>query len=681
MKKTLLIPLLVLLSVTAIVGQQRTQFYAPNGLVHSPKGHLHILVIIVRFANFDPMRGNEVWPDSDRLPEMARGLNNQLLSSSPYEVGKGTGPMNLSEFYYEMSGGKFILTGDIFPVQVPVSFDGITKRNVHSRQTLVNKYAVQWIAKRYPDFDWSRYDNRTNHPRYAYDNGSSAPDSVIDYVLFMHRLPGSGGVGTSGNHAIEGTPFRISGGHTSGRSYSDAPHNWEHFKHELAHNLFSAPHYNGANGTDGDKYYVQRGWGLMSDTFSPFFCASAWERWWLGWFDPKTVTEPGTYLLRDFVTTGDALRVRLPGTDQYLWLENHQKISPWDERQFYTKFEEKGHPVTSKGIYGYVAASAASDRNRASLQIFKPGHCNIFKYINGQGLWDFIPTEQESPTEFFQARVNRRSKPNPIAGINDLQSLRWDYNDDGVIQVGMTHGNVGKKQGESHYIWAEEIDGQPKTTYNLLGDERDAYLPGQELSLSGTQPVLNYPVYKLRAQRFEPFILNGLRLRIQQSEEPGVLAIQVDFDDWEIRENKRWCGNIILPDSANTTFLTIAEKATLTLDLGGTCDRIKPHPETGTFTNPTVFTVEDGRGIRLASGSSLIIDNFSELHFNGKSRLVIEKGAKVIVRGEGKLMMNDDSLLIMKKKGRILVEKDGHLGTIPDSRLDQEPRAKIKQKQ
>ena len=677
-KRSIAFSLLTILFLSVSFAQQGTQFYAPYGQVHTPKGNLHVLVIIVRFGNFDAMKGNTAWPNSDELPAIAQGADNELFTAKPEQVGKAPRTMNLSDYFYEMSGGKFIVTGDIFPVQVPVNFDGINQRNVHSRQTVVNKYAVQWIAENYPDFDWSKYDNRTNSPRYVYDNSDSAPDSVLDYVFFMHRLPGAGGVGTSGMHTIEGTPYRIAAGHTSARSASDAPHNWEHFKHELAHNLYSAPHYNGANGTDGDKYYVQRGWGLMSDTFVPFFCANAWERWWLGWFEPKTVTEPGTFLLRDFVTSGDALRIQVPGTDNYLWLENHQKISPWDERQFFTNYEKYDHPKTRKGLYGYVAASPASDRNRASLQIFRPNHCNIFKYINGQGQWDFIPTGEESPTEYFQARVNRRAQENPISGINDWQSLRWDYNDDGVIEVGMTHGNVGKKQGESHYIWAEEIDGQPKTTYNLLGDEYDAYLPGQELSLSGTQPVLNYPSYKLREQQFEPFILNGLRILVLNGEEAGTLAIKVEFNDWEVRNNKRWCGNIIMPEIEDGPLLEIAEKTDLTLDLGKTCDRVKPHPETGTFTNPTLLTVENGRGILLREGSTLIIDQYSELHFNGDSRLIIEKGAKVIVRGEGKLMMNDDSQLIIRRRGRLLVEEDGHFGTIPDSRISTDRGARLR---
>ncbi|MFK7969283.1 MAG: hypothetical protein AB8F95_02900 [Bacteroidia bacterium] len=671
--RTILIAILSLGSIA--YAQNRGPFYSPYGHVHTPKGHLHVLVVIVRFGNFDAMKGNKYWPDSDELPVMARGANNELFSADPDMVGKPPFKMNLSDFYYEMSGGKFIVTADVFPIQVPVTFKGITQRNVHSRQTQVNKLAVDWIAENYPDFDWSKYDNRTNAPRYFRDNSESQPDSLLDYVLFMHRLPGAGGVGTSGRHNIKNTPFKIAAGHTSARSASDAPHNWEHFKHELAHNLFSAPHYNGANGTDGDKYYVQRGWGLMSDTFVPFFTANAWERWWLGWFEPKEIRSAGTYRLRDFVTTGDAIRIQVPGTQDYLWLENHQKTSKWDKRMFYNK---ERHPQTRTGLYGYVVGEAGADRNRASLQIFRPSHCNLFKYINGEGLWDFVVTGKETPTEGFNARVNRRDKPNPIAGINDLQSLRWDYNSDSVITVGVTHGNVGKKQGESHYIWAEEIKGESKATYNLLGDEKDAYQAGQEISLSGVQPVLNYPSYRIREQRFKPFILNGIRIQIMESDTAGVLLVKVDFDDWEIRKDKRWCGNMILPAHDGERYLDIAEDVKLSMDLSGTCDRIKPHPETGTFANPTVLKVEGGRGIRLRKGSQLIIDNFSELQLDGNSQIIIEKGAKLIVRGAGKLILNDQSQVLVRRKGKLIVEADGYLRVLPQAKLSPAKGGRVK---
>ena len=246
--------------------------------------------------------------------------------------------------------------------------------------------------------------------------------------------------------------------------------------------------------------------------------------------------------------------------------------------------------------------------------------------------------------------------------------------------VGMTHGNVGTKQGESHYIWAEEVKGKPVTTYNLLGDEKDAYQPGQEISLSGVQPVLNYPYYVKREQAFKPYFLNGIRIQIQEGDSAGTIALQVDFDDWEIRSDKRWCGNIILPGHDGKRYLELAENVNLTLDLNGTCDRIKPHPETGTFSNPTILSVEGGRGIRLREGSSLIIDAFSELRLEGNSQIIIEKGAELIVRGSGKLVLDDESQLIVRKKGSLKVENDGYLRVKPEAKLSPERGGRVKVK-
>lgn len=648
---------------------QKAQFFAPFGQAHTPKGHLHVLVVVVRYENYDAMPGYANWPNNDTLPDFLRGENNTLFSADAAQIKDIPRGHNLSDWYNTMSGGQFVVTGEVFPVQVPVRFNGITRANEHSRQSKVNRMATEWIAENYPDFDWSRFDLRTNYPRYRFDNSTTPPDSILDYVYFMHRTPGMGGIGSSGSHNVPGTPYRISMGHTSAQSSGESVKTWEHFKHELAHNIYNAPHYNGANSTDGAYYYVQRGYGMMSDVFPPFFTVNAWENWWLDWFEPQDIRTPGKYRLRDFVSSGDALRIQIPGTQNYLWLENHQLKSPWDKRPYFNEKEPWNYPDMAPGMYGYVVAGPGGDRNRASLQVFNNQHCNIIRYINGDGNHDYIPTGERFQTQYVNAYVSERVADNPFAGMNDWQFLRWDYNNDGVINVGLIHGNVGPRQGESEAIWVTKIKGKPVPTYNVMGDTLVAYKPGQSLGLSGVQPVINYPLYNLKEQRLDPFLINGIRVTVLPAPEPGVIEVEVVFDDWEIRSDKRWCGRLILPNQPNNRYLDIAEKVTLTLDLSGTCDRVKPHPETGTFANPTSLTVEGGRGIRLAKGSSLRVARFSSLTLQGNSQIIVEKGAKLIVESAGKLIMEDESQVIVKRGGKLIIESDGYLRTSPNAKI------------
>ncbi|TAE51780.1 MAG: hypothetical protein EAZ89_09620, partial [Bacteroidetes bacterium] len=298
------------------------QPFSPKGEVHTPTGDLHMLVIFVRYENASRMSSQREWPDvsvEGVLPEMAMGEPNALFCADPQRLGRER-MRNLSDYYYAMSGGAFRITADIFPIQVPVKYVPETGANFFSRQEKMNQAAVTWIAQNYPDFDWSRYDRRKNHPGFVQDNSASVPDGILDYVVFMHREFGSTGMGSSGGIAIPGSTLRIQDGHTGIRSYADAAHNWEYFKHEFAHNLYNCPHYLGANNADGNRFYTQKGWGLMSAWHAPFFSANAWECWWLGWLEPQQVSKNDRYYLRDFVTGRDAIRIQLPGTQDVLWI-------------------------------------------------------------------------------------------------------------------------------------------------------------------------------------------------------------------------------------------------------------------------------------------------------------------------------------------------------------------------
>ncbi len=651
------------------------------GSVHTPKGRLHMLIIFIRYEDYDCKPNAKAWPNTEELPAIAQGPYNELFDADGERIQRGESKKNLTDFYHLMSGGKFLLTADVFPVQVPVKWIPEEGAGFFSRQDKLNGAAINWIAENYPDFDWSRYDNRRNHPNFRMDNSESQPDSLLDYVIFLHRNLGfQTGMAATGRQKVPGTPYQVTSGLTGIKCNASEKHQWEYFKHEFAHNLFSAPHYMGANKTDGNKLYVQNGWGLMS-TLSPiFFTANAWERWWLGWSEPQMLRTAGKYNLKDFVTTGDAMRIQIPGTRDYLWIENHQKINHWDDKLFYNDVE-KGHPQTSPGIYMYVVAEPGADRNKPYLQTHNPAHCNLMKVLNGQGNWDFEQTG-ENVNEYFKPMAYRRAKPNPIAGQNDQQSIRADQDNDGNIRIGVTHGNRDGGSGEMDDLWAEEVNGKANITLNVMGDAEDAFQTGDEIGLSGILPVLNYPSFDKNEQRLSPYLLNGMRILIGEKKEDGSYEISLDFDDWEVREDKRWCGKLILPSpvTAEDRYLDISPGTSLLLDLGGTPDRGTPHPLTGICVNPTHWAVEGGRSLRLQAGSKLIIDQHSILELREGAQIIIEPGAELLVKGLGRLHLAAESQVIVRKRGKLTVEADGYFEASQDADIELARRARMRLK-
>ncbi len=650
------------LLATSLMSSLYAQPNSRFGGVHTPKGDLHMLVIFVRYTNVDLMRGNRNWPDSTQagiLPVFATGEPNNMFHHSAEDIGVVRAE-NLSDFYYTMSGGEFRVTGDMYPVQVPVRYIPERRGNFFSRQGEMNQAAINWIAENDPEFDWSRYDNRTNQPQYRYDNSETTPDSILDYVILMHRAPGSTGMGASSNLGIPGSRYRILNGHTGIKSYADKKHNWLYFKHEFAHNLFSCPHYLGANTADGDRYYTQKGWGLMAAWHAAFFTTNAWEAWWLGWLNVQEIDSSGTYQLRDYVTGRDAIRIRIPGTDDFLWLENHQKIDPWDEKMFF-KDPNQNHPQVLPGLYGYVVGSPGADREKPELSPFNKSTVNFIRLLNGDGNHDWRFTGDSMNTGYFRAPVMEKAALNPVSGQNPYQFLRADYDGDEKIGVGYSHGNSDSGGKEQMDLWTERIDGENRLTIACTGDENDAFRPGMELSLSSSTPITSYPIYELAQDSLLPYVLTGISVKVLEEEPSGTMMLEINLDDWNIRDDQRFAGQVLIPgvDEIDSVEMRIQRGNTLVLDVSGTPQRSNPHPLTGTFAPPTEFRVGKGQTLIVGRRARLRIGNLSRVILEPGARLIVENGGRVEVEDGGEIRLSDGTSVLVRFLGRINLSDNG----------------------
>ncbi len=642
------------------LAQPYSPLHSTHGKVHTPKGDLHILVVVIRYEDknlFDDAR----WPDSSlpgELPSIFRGDHNQMFSRHADSLGHRL-HHNLSDYLYQMSDGQFRVTAEVYPQQVPVTYLPERGSNSVNRQQRMNTEAIRWITEQEPDFDWGRFDRRKNGPNYRYDNRDSRPDNKLDYVIFFHRDHGANGFSSACNIAIPGTEYRIMDGQTGSKNYVDAKHNWMIFLHELAHSVFSAPHYGGANHADGNRYYTQKGWGLMAPWIVPFTTPLAWESWWLGWWEPQEVVEAGRYRLGDLATEKDALRIKLPGCEQYVWLENHQKIDPWDQKLFYRN--EEGFSPTAPGVYAYLVAEPGSDRSKPQLGPFNKNHVNMIRFYNGEGNFDYRIAEANSDHRRGKRfPVFEKARPNPIMGQNDFQYIRADFDGDGEIAISNRHGNNDGRKQEDREVWNELRNGQVAHSGNTTGDQEDALLPGDMLGLSGLFPLLNYPLYRKSTQALDSIELNGLQIRMVSQQADGSVEIDVQFQAWDLSQDQRWCGPLVLSEKTGTAPLRILEEVKLTLDLSGTPDRMTLHPETGTFTNPTVLKVKDQREILLEKGSSLTIDAHSQLRLGDSSRLRLTPGSTLRVKKGGSLILEGNSQLQVARRAKVIIERGGH---------------------
>jgi hypothetical protein len=319
-----------------------TSLFSPYGQAFTPKGDMKVLIICAGFGTpYDDYSMPGWSTGTNSLPDWAISnstfYTNDIQFSNP---ATNNDKKNVSRFYYEMSKGSFKLTADVYPNRVNINPTGATG------WYQLNKKVIEKMKEDYPNFDWSKYDKRTNNPNFQFDNSNSVPDMIPDFVIIVYRYH-SGGQdvsspwytnppisnmanwqGSGGGYAAlnglnglsyNGYSFDYYGGYTHCLGTASM---YDLFIHEVSHNIFSAQHYAGNNGTMGKYFYYETGaWGFMNLT--PINSANGWERWYLGWIgitanginsDIKSTADlpvNGELTLRDFITTGDIMEVEV----------------------------------------------------------------------------------------------------------------------------------------------------------------------------------------------------------------------------------------------------------------------------------------------------------------------------------------------------------------------------------
>ncbi len=350
----------------------------------TPEGELKALFVFVQFDNDSTFKSKYWKYDTLNLPDWTKNIVNRNSGNYfPYK--------NLSQYYFEMSRGKFIITGDVYPKLVRPKYDESHYKNISE----VNYE----ILKRLDDkIDFSKYDNWTKKRDNTF---IKKPDGKVDMIYliyrnFSNRLFFNNGwtgiahlyltkdIKTNDNVTIKtgrldkGSGIVIRGGKNG--------FYWLKYvaAHELGHFLFGAGHIE--NVTD-----------LALMTGGPVWNASrgmhSWERNYLGWINYRNavLNKDSSYILSDYITTGDALRLKLNEKEWFV-LENHRHLSVHDKSG-------------DKGIYIYHITHASSYSPKITVEC-------------ADGNWDFKIDKQKhkliklKPNLYGQNEMNFRKMVN-----------------------------------------------------------------------------------------------------------------------------------------------------------------------------------------------------------------------------------------------------------------------------
>lgn len=469
-------------------------------------------------------------------------------------------------------------------------------------------------------------------------------------------------------------------------------------QHEISHSFFgpNSFHTSGGNHRRSGEYMpflpMQCGYGLMGGSGSTLVSCNGYERWRMHWqhesnrnandwwivardidgnpqnADISKEDGPQTFILRDFVTYGDAVRIKLPYKDsesssnQYIWIENHQsgRNNKLDFLQFAN--ESDCRPQQVAGVYAYyqIGRDILSGANN---DVYYANERDNLRMIPAEGYWDY--SYHVADTVYNIKCINwathdcyySRDAENPFCGTHDMEGHFSVSDDEDILSSAMEKPMWRKCIGR---IQIDSLVG--------LGDTRDMFCTHTNLNMGTNPSTCNTKTFynSMTAGRCQysshlsrntqTTYLTGLGIEITPFDD-GNCRIDVRWDDYTITNNAIWTGSISLKERA-----VLAPKMEIWLTQNLTVAQPMRDDVTGLFAKPTVlvceagseFVQEAGSIVNVEEKSTLVIDAGSVYRLESKAKLKIDRTSHLVVRG--RLIVGNGAKLVLKSKNCMQLE-------------------------
>ncbi len=683
------------------------------------------LYLLIVFAEIDYAACGEdphekqygrAWPvDAEgktQVPSDAAELIDAFLS--PGQNPRGI----ITRTYAEASFGELVILGDYLPVvvQIPCKEVPAQSYSLYGEVELVARHWPASINSTARGIPWEKFDRyQLLPPRYGLPKPRTPSDTPLEKrrldALFIiwrnlaYRLgtqppfpcnygfglwncdyqkpfgPLGGGVELASSYTTCGTALGTAVG----------------FLAEFFHGLYGGNHWHTAGGAGLHTFpIIPIARGLSVQGGLPIY-AIGYDRWIMGWKHPQkkhllsALDENGEevptdlsmptrpirqrFVLRDFMTTGDVLRIRLPYLErggplvkaQYLWIENRRFIASTETWASYSPSRCPDNPFPDcprgvPGLYAYIQVGK-DQKEGPDIYTTSPAHPNglgswIF-WLPADGRYDFYfdtlrrqPPNPAQPCNWGHPNIpidRTRSLPNPFLGLHDFY-LAFDENADGRLFSG-DRARAGlslvEKDSVIHtaFIFGDAWDGWSRRTgfWRLSLETNPAPVPVYTLrseegyqrpSSQGPQPYDNRLIW-----------LSGLSITLLEEKADGSVLVEVAWDDFTVRKDVRWCGDIRLSahpfDSLAPSL--ILRRSTLLLDrsespvyaIAKAYDSVEKR-----------FWFSDTTQLRLLPGAILEMQG-GRLILRRGSKLILEKGS--LIRGKGKIIVEPGGYLEVRE--------------------------------
>ncbi len=680
---------LPLLLICGLCAAQPDTTQLPNsthGWHLSPHGTIRVLVLFAEIDwDTDPSRDPAPkdlghWPAGE-LPTWRDDLFDPHPQQPPVA--------QVSRYYHDISLGRYQVLGDYLDRLITIrQSECPTVTNAHGIGSLAARVAnaTGTLTTRHgldiADFDHWRDGGQPGMPR------EHAPDDPhrYDHVMVIVRNSGL----THGQGSTDpGSIGRLFGYESDTQSRFGGMNGlpFEILKHEFNHLLLGGNnfHSGGGNAAQFNSFFMplQGGHSMMGASGSAMMTAAGWDRDRLGWraqgamhrlnardaggrpvsgdLDPLA-GDTGVFLLRDFVSTGDVIRIRLPfipedNYQQWLWLENHQGSgfngSPTDV------FHYQHRPCMDTLVPGMSATIQVDRELRSGPDLFS-GHADYLRPLPANGLFDLtLFGEAVSDCPYGGQRsiayAMEPARANPFTGNHEWELPLVDRNNDGKLARGehlvpntrMVNGVARDRAafyGRNDHLFRSGGN-------SAIGMATNPALVPQLTLVSNATRALHKGAPDVRAT-----YLNGLRVELLDGAPSGMLKVHVRADDTMVDRDVRWCSDsIVLPPlrGRDGRSLTVLNGATLLIDRSLTPTRYdepeRAHGHTY-FAPPTRFTLQSAAHLLVRSGARLELRRGSVLHVLPGACLQVEDGAQLVMDNDCRIILNGDGRLVVKRK-------------------------------
>ncbi|MBL7963888.1 MAG: hypothetical protein JNM31_08580 [Flavobacteriales bacterium] len=695
--------LLSLLSSLQLVAQPDTVNvpHSSNGWYLSPHGTIRVLVLFAEIAydkepGRDPANPNAAhWPKG-QLPVWKDDLFDPHTLPMPKAM--------VTRYYHDVSLGHYRVLGDYVDRIITLKESAYPDlRSAHG----INRHVITEVNKdgelrtRHKltpaDFDLWQRGGKPGMPK------KPDPDTPHSYDHVMVILRNSSLTHGQGS-TDPGSSGKLFGFESDSQSRFGGMNAlpFEILKHEFNHLLLGGNnfHSGGGNAPQFTAYFIcqQGGWSLMGAANSSLLTCSAWDRDRLGWAPEGSVHrinarnassrpisgdldplagDTGVFVLRDFVTSGDALRIRMPFIAtgehrQWLWLENHQTYarngSPTDRYHW-----EDAVSCVTQAVPGIYMQMQVEREERTGPDLYG-GHADYLRPVIATGNFDIrFSSDTVSYVCPFGGRTRayevRDRWMNPLTGNQEQELFVFDRNGDGRLQ------RSEHQQQRQVYRNGRLQDDSP-----FFGHRDHAFTPlGNRKLGMGTNPSSANMLTLLsggggaepdrKGQRNVRTIhLNGISVEVLEQWPNGDIAVRVRAGDTRLEQDVRWCADsLVLPalNGYKGFALWLNDGRRLTIDRSSTPTRLDtPERSSGQvwFSSPTQFVMAEGAKARIGRKATLDLRNGSVLHLmpntvlelDPKAKLDVDASSSVRIHPGAHLKATPKQLKKLEQKGRVV---------------------------